>query len=400
MKTQSVTDWVEPFRSVYPAWSENIRRSKQVEEFAEWAWEGMKHAQTPSAKKEEYTFVPVNELNDAPLPAPGSLGRAPSQFIPLCECTAIEEVQSLILQSTRLQGVEALSLLTQTFSEDVFVLEVTHENTTVHAHMPGLDHDIRHAQTLVILVRSGITADIMLQEGLIEQGLFQQNIHILCEKESKAQIIHGSLHTPASSSGKRLDYYSIIQHQDSSLDLIFAETGARFVRTRVDAWLRGENAELRVNGVSALQNEQQHHRFLHIHHDAPNCESSQLFRQALKDKSRTSVDGTVKVGQHTSGTHSSQLINSLLLSPNARAAAKPNLIINHDDVECEHGNTCGELDAESLFFLQSRGFSEEEARLMLIDAFLREVTQIIRNKAWRMALQETVKSAFQGKQDV
>ena len=61
---------------------------------------------------------------------------------------------------------------------------------------------------------------------------------------------------------------------------------------------------------------------------------------------------------------------ALLLSRDAEADAKPELEIFADDVVCSHGATVGELDENLMFYLKSRGIAEEDARNMLIDAFL------------------------------
>ena len=66
------------------------------------------------------------------------------------------------------------------------------------------------------------------------------------------------------------------------------------------------------------------------------------------------------------------LATRMLLEEGAEIFAKPELMIHADDVHCAHGNTAGGLDANSLFYLRSRGIGEGEARALLIEAFLAE----------------------------
>ena len=70
--------------------------------------------------------------------------------------------------------------------------------------------------------------------------------------------------------------------------------------------------------------------------------------------------------------NSGQLVNTILLSEDASVSVKPVLKIYHDDVECTHGNTVGELDAEQMFYLVSRGIPKEAAKKMLMASFAKE----------------------------
>ena len=72
------------------------------------------------------------------------------------------------------------------------------------------------------------------------------------------------------------------------------------------------------------------------------------------------------------GSDSRQTARALLMSERAEADLKPELIIFADDVKCAHGATVGDLDAEALFYLRSRGIPEKDARRLLINAFLEE----------------------------
>ena len=81
---------------------------------------------------------------------------------------------------------------------------------------------------------------------------------------------------------------------------------------------------------------------------------------------------------------------ALLLSPDAEIDTKPELEIFADDVKCSHGATIGELDAEQLFFLRARGILEQEARAMLVRAFLTEALEAVTNDPIRAILEAGV----------
>ena len=87
---------------------------------------------------------------------------------------------------------------------------------------------------------------------------------------------------------------------------------------------------------------------------------------------------------------------ALLLSPDAEIDTKPELEIFADDVKCSHGATIGELDAEQLFYLRSRGIPDQEARAILVRAFLAEALDPVTNDTARALLEATVARWWEG----
>jgi Fe-S cluster assembly protein SufD len=85
------------------------------------------------------------------------------------------------------------------------------------------------------------------------------------------------------------------------------------------------------------------------------------------------VDGAIYVAKHAQQTNAYQIINNLMLSDEARADSKPQLMIHADDVKCSHGSTSGKLDPAQQFYLESRGLPPMQARALLTIAFIAEV---------------------------
>jgi Fe-S cluster assembly protein SufD len=90
---------------------------------------------------------------------------------------------------------------------------------------------------------------------------------------------------------------------------------------------------------------------------------------------------------------------ALLLSPEAEIDSKPQLEIYADDVKCSHGATVGELDADHLFFLRSRGIPEAQAKAILVEAFLTEAVEAVADEAIRAALTRGV-AGWWGRQGI
>lgn len=165
--------------------------------------------------------------------------------------------------------------------------------------------------------------------------------------------------------------------RNSTLKTILTTEGSTSARYDYRVTLSGENAEANLNGLCILSQSDEVHANILMDHQAPNCRSMQLFKSTLNDTSRSSFEGKILVHQAAQKTEAFQLNNNLLLSDKAKADSKPNLEIFADDVKASHGATVGQLDPEQLFYLKSRGYSESEAKNLLVYAFCKEVLDLI-----------------------
>jgi Fe-S cluster assembly protein SufD len=166
-------------------------------------------------------------------------------------------------------------------------------------------------------------------------------------------------------------------HRNSRFHSTNASYGTQLARHHYDVRLKEEGSELRLNGVSVLDDKEQVHNFIRIHHEAPQCVSHQHFKNIINGQARSSFDGTVIVNQGAQLTNSNQLINNLMLSNDCHADNKPNLMIFADDVKCTHGATIGQIDEEQWFYLQTRGLSARVAKELLTRSFAKSIIETI-----------------------
>ena len=166
-------------------------------------------------------------------------------------------------------------------------------------------------------------------------------------------------------------------HRNSRFHSTNASFGTQLARHHYDVRLKEEGSELRLNGVSVLDDKEQVHNFIRIHHEAPQCVSHQHFKNIINGQARSSFDGTVIVNQGAQLTNSNQLINNLMLSNDCHADNKPNLMIFADDVKCTHGATIGQIDEEQWFYLQTRGLSARVAKELLTRSFAKSIIETI-----------------------
>ncbi len=159
-------------------------------------------------------------------------------------------------------------------------------------------------------------------------------------------------------------------------------------RNNLKVDLQGENAEMTMNGMSILNNSQHLDNFTSISHSKPNCLSNQLYKNVLDGQSTGAFSGQIHVVRDAQKTNAFQRNNNVLLSDEAKMNAKPQLIIDADDVKCSHGATIGQINKDALFYMQARGISKDEAKTMLMNAFCNEVLSEIRNENVRNAIVE------------
>ena len=157
-----------------------------------------------------------------------------------------------------------------------------------------------------------------------------------------------------------------------------ANFGSKLSRLELKIALEGEGASAHLSGVSVLDNT---HADVttHIIHAHGDTESTQLFKHVAGGKSRAVYQGKITVAEGADGSDSRQTAKALLLDERAEADLKPELEIFADDVKCAHGAAVGDLDADSLFYLRARGVPEDEARRLLMRAFLQEAFDDVRD---------------------
>lgn len=151
-----------------------------------------------------------------------------------------------------------------------------------------------------------------------------------------------------------------------------------WIRNNTNVFVKGENCESNLYGAYQPKSKQHIDNHTIIDHMMPNCESNEHYKGTVSDKATGVFNGKVFVRKYAQKINAFQSNNNILLSDDATMNSKPELEIYADDVKCSHGSTSGQLDEEAVFYLQSRGLSQESATALLIGAFLGEVVEKIR----------------------
>ncbi|HEX7081859.1 MAG TPA: Fe-S cluster assembly protein SufD [Gammaproteobacteria bacterium] len=157
--------------------------------------------------------------------------------------------------------------------------------------------------------------------------------------------------------------------KDSCLQVGYVDLGARLARNDIDLRLAEPGASADVFGIFLASSGQHIDEHIRIDHAAEHTTSATAFRGIAGRNGRGVFNGKVIVRPGAQRIDARQSSDNLLLADQAEIDTKPELEIYADDVKCSHGATVGELDAEQLFYLRSRGLPEDAARGLLTFAF-------------------------------
>jgi Fe-S cluster assembly protein SufD len=174
--------------------------------------------------------------------------------------------------------------------------------------------------------------------------------------------------------------------------------GARLARHDIATHFTDERCETLFNGLYYV-NQRRHvdHHTL-IGHEQPRCVSHETYRGILADTSHGVFSGRILVAPGADGTDAIQRNDSLLLSRLAKSDSRPELEIYADDVKCAHGATVGQIDADSLFYLRSRGLDEAHARDILTYAFAAASVARIEAQPLRHRVEQAIRRLLPGGQ--
>lgn len=165
--------------------------------------------------------------------------------------------------------------------------------------------------------------------------------------------------------------------EDASLELAFIVLGDVKVRNSLTVNLVGKGANCRLRGLWLLGGNADVKFDVRMNHEVGLCTSEQIFKGIEGGSARSDFFGLIKVAPDAQKTDARQQCHNLLLTEEARAAAKPQLEIYADDVVCTHGATVGRMKDEELFYMRSRGISLEEAKKIQLTVFAAEALDIV-----------------------
>ena len=251
------------------------------------------------------------------------------------------------------------------------------------AHGHPVSFHPRHA------IRLGQGASLTLAEINAGTGVYFSNPVITAEIAEDATLVHLREQREAPGAFHLSTVFADVAAR-GTYDSFSLALGGRLARVQVHARLAGENAMAHLNAAQLLGGTQHADFTTTVRHDAPSTASRQTVKNVLTGHAKGVFQGKIEVARIAQKTDGYQMNQTLLLSRDAEIDSKPQLEIYADDVKCSHGCTVGELDADQLFYLRSRGVPEADARNMLIRAFLSEALDPIAHDAMRDHMESAI----------
>ena len=271
------------------------------------------------------------------------------------------------------------SLNSAFFGQGVFIEvgpKVTMETPLQILHLStAADKQVMSIPRVLVHVGKNASAKFIIKFAGIGEDYFVNSVHdFILEENCGVSLTQVQEDSPRA---RHFNKTRVIQKQYSRFNTVQTWSGTRLTRNNFETHLKESGAEIQIKGVAVLKEEEQAHQYMRIYHEAPACTSDLQFKNVLNGKSRSSIDGTVIVENGAQMTSSNQLINNLVLSDDAHADGKPNLMIYADDVKCAHGNTVGQIDEAQLFYLKTRGLKEDVAKTLLTTSFAQSIVESI-----------------------
>lgn len=170
-------------------------------------------------------------------------------------------------------------------------------------------------------------------------------------------------------------------------------------RNQTDVRLIGEGADVHLLGCAILSGSQHTDNNTLIDHAAASCTSRELYKYVVDQQATGAFAGRVLVREDAQHTDSVERNANLVCTDQARMWTQPMLEIYADDVKCAHGSTVGQLNDDALFYMQQRGISHAEARMLLKQAFASEVIRELPLEALQPRLTAMVEKRFRSCED-
>ena len=263
------------------------------------------------------------------------------------------------------------------------VIEIVHVCTGSYAGFTRHHISIgEHAQAKVVLTyASEVTNDCFSHvHTSIEVG---KQAHVNVEK---VQLESSEMY---SFSDEEIwqDASSVFQINTLTLD-------GSLVRNDLHIQVQGEHAETHLNSMYMLNGQQHVANYSTVDHQVANCESHELYKGIMDDKSLAVFNGKVFVRKDAQKTNAYQSNANVLISEDSSVNSKPELEIYADDVKCSHGSTTGQLDDDAIFYLRARGLSEKSAKQLMLTAFMSDVLDKITIPAVKAKVFKTINERF------
>jgi Fe-S cluster assembly protein SufD len=297
------------------------------------------------------------------------------------------ELFSNVIEDISGQATNPFAALNAAFFADGYILDVP-AGTVVERpieviHLASGENQASfHTRSLI---RLGEGAQATIVEIYAGRGRYWRN-DVARVELGRGAVLHRTALVEEASEAIHLALTDARLAADAQLHGFALLLGGRTVRHEANVTIVGEGAQCRLDGAFIVSGNDEANIVTAVDHAAPGGQTRELIKGVAAGRGHGAFQGCIVVRQDAQKTDAHQLSRSLIIGQRAAIDTKPELEIYADDVKCAHGASVGDLDEAALFYLRARGIPTEEARHMLIDAFLREAVETVEDFAIRTHL--------------
>lgn len=294
---------------------------------------------------------------------------------------------------------DSIVALNTMFAQDGLVIYIP---KNVHVKQPiqiinllRSNTDMMVNRRVLIIAEENSTAKVLFCDHTIDKVYFMatQVVEVFAAENSHLQIYELE---ESNQYTTRVSNTFIHQDKDSSVfhNAVTLESGK--TRNAIHVLLDQPGADIRLNGAVIEDKKQVVDTNTFIDHAAEHCTSNELYKYVLDDQAIGAFAGTVWVRHGAQHTFSDEKNNNICATKEARMYTQPQLVIYADDVKCSHGSSVGQVNEDAMFYMEQRGIPREEARILLMFAFINQVIDMIELPTLKERLHELVEKRFRG----
>ena len=343
--------------------------------------------------KDTHTIVLVNGMIDATLSS--NTLQEGILCMPLKEAISNDKFNALLGKNLKLENEIFHSINTNNAVDGSFIVineKIIVEKSIQLFHILTGEHTISNVRNVIVCGKSS--------QAHIIQGFFSENAtesftNVITEVfvEENAHLTIDKIQFEDDSC-YQVSTEQVEQAKNSTFTINTITLNGALVRNNLNIEVIGQNCCTNLNGAYLLKGNQHVDNHTMVDHLAPNCESHELYKGVVDDKSTAVFNGKVFVRKDSQKINAFQSNANVLLSDDATINSKPELEIYADDVKCSHGSTTGQLNEEAVFYLRARGLSEKSARKLIIAAFIDDVLNKIENQDVKMFVEDLLHKRF------
>ena len=245
-----------------------------------------------------------------------------------------------------------------------------------------------------VIIDCGQNSNSKIIEHFISTNEEKLNLQqTIINLQLNSQVDHYRLNIEESSN-RQISRLLAMLDKDACLNSFYYSEGSLLNKTDIDIYHQGKNSESHLTGIYLPSCEHATDYHSNIEHQAPHCDSREVFRGIIADSAKATFSGKIHIFRDAQKSDAQLSNKNLLLTNQAEINTKPELEIYADDVICAHGATIAKIDDEAIYYLKTRGINEIQAKKMLSIGFINELLDKVSVNELHSFLQSKVQNSL------